>query len=197
MRGNRPGEVGGVRGARSIPACAGEPPAIYGHSVLVRVYPRVCGGTSTGDCLPAAPLGLSPRVRGNRFTAAASAIDDRSIPACAGEPRWILVRTRTFGVYPRVCGGTPGSRRPRPGRWGLSPRVRGNHILFSINISGIRSIPACAGEPQCQQLAAAFGGVYPRVCGGTSIIGGVPQHRVGLSPRVRGNPVRSAGTALR
>ena len=32
---------------RSIPACAGEPTLAIGEVVGVRVYPRVCGGTST------------------------------------------------------------------------------------------------------------------------------------------------------
>ena len=49
------------------------------------------------------------------------------------------------------------------------------------------SIPACAGEP----LGQAGGGkrleVYPRVCGGTAILGLEIVAREGLSPRVRGN----------
>ena len=30
------------------------------------------------------------------------------------------------------------------------------------------SIPACAGEPVRDKLAARLDGVYPRVCGGTA-----------------------------
>ena len=52
---------------RSIPACAGEPSPAVAFTIPLRVYPRVCGGT-TGTS-PAAPFnaGLSPRVRGNQY----------------------------------------------------------------------------------------------------------------------------------
>ena len=68
VRGNR-GPVSGIRAAGgSIPACAGEP----AQSGTIRssrwVYPRVCGGTLTYPAPDAAPLGLSPRVRGNPHT---------------------------------------------------------------------------------------------------------------------------------
>ena len=53
-------------GVGSIPACAGEPLRRRVHTVKVRVYPRVCGGTEADD-------GGDPVVSG-------------SIPACAGEP---------------------------------------------------------------------------------------------------------------
>ena len=52
---------------RSIPACAGEPRAIGATSAGVRVYPRVCGGTTVDNAALAAASGLSPRVRGNPF----------------------------------------------------------------------------------------------------------------------------------
>ena len=52
-----------------------------------------------------------------------------------------------------------------------------------------RSIPACAGEPPVGTITAASDTLYPRVCGGTTwaMPGILPM--VGLSPRVRGNPV--------
>ena len=53
---------------------------------VLRVYPRVCGGTAfvflTGVLFP----GLSPRVRGNRFQGQPRHPWAGSIPACAGEP---------------------------------------------------------------------------------------------------------------
>ena len=50
-------------------------------------------------------------------------------------------------VYPRVCGGTPVTRRRDMALLGLSPRVRGN-LAFSPELpGGGGSIPACAGEP--------------------------------------------------
>ena len=72
---------------RSIPACAGEPGRNVTGLLSARVYPRVCGGTFAGRCLVDAADGLSPRVRGNRPTMYRVPETDRSIPACAGEPR--------------------------------------------------------------------------------------------------------------
>ena len=71
---------------RSIPACAGEPVAGTAVSMMMAVYPRVCGGTRSVDHEPDLYGGLSPRVRGNHRR---RGIDRRaigSIPACAGEP---------------------------------------------------------------------------------------------------------------
>ncbi len=91
-------------------------------------------------------------------------------------------------VYPRVCGGT--GARPVSARWwkGLSPRVRGNRISIHGAPFGVRSIPACAGEPRVKDFVISVTGVYPRVCGGTSSIPDRTPTFPGLSPRVRGNP---------
>ena len=86
VRGNLSGAAGIKYRQRSIPACAGEPEPGAGKSVIAKVYPRVCGGTSGAGIVSVTASGLSPRVRGNL-------LDDRrpkslvgSIPACAGEP---------------------------------------------------------------------------------------------------------------
>ena len=87
VRGNRRGFVLHPAPERSIPACAGEPLSVAGQGASEQVYPRVCGGTpvlvGVGHDCP----GLSPRVRGNLATSHYSSGRDRSIPACAGEPR--------------------------------------------------------------------------------------------------------------
>ena len=123
-----------------------------------------------------------------------------SIPACAGEPgtpggRWPPVQR---GSIPGVCGGTQRSTSRSTGvsGAGLSPRVRGNPISTDVSepTYAMRSIPACAGEPQdligkfekrCYGSIPACAGeprydprrrvtqpgpVYPRVCGGTGVI---------------------------
>ncbi len=51
-----------------------------------------------------------------------------------------------------------------------------------------RSIPACAGEPAVACSRASSRAVYPRVCGGTAVPLDLRIYRLGLSPRVRGNP---------
>ena len=113
-----------------------------------------------------------------------------SIPACAGEPRACAWRLRRRSVYPRVCGGTGRCRHFRSDSPPLSPRVRGNPPGTVRNRTVIGSIPACAGEPARWQQPPRRAPVYPRVCGGTSIPQNGSQYVTGLSPRVRGNPIR-------
>ena len=110
-----------------------------------------------------------------------------SIPACAGEPSCRLPGARTRSVYPRVCGGTPPTRTTRWTAGGLSPRVRGNHILQRYAFPPEWSIPACAGEPLHKAGCTNHYRVYPRVCGGTSCLVAGALAAAGLSPRVRGN----------
>ena len=54
--------------------------------IVIRVYPRVCGGTEAAMTPRQRPKGLSPRVRGNPRFSIRPIPEDRSIPACAGEP---------------------------------------------------------------------------------------------------------------
>ena len=122
-------------------------------------------------------------------------VSEGSIPACAGEPAGGQPARNGLTVYPRVCGGT----RRRPG-WlplgaGLSPRVRGNLILAAACPAGVRSIPACAGEPRIWPAGWGMAGVYPRVCGGTAVVIPTPTTGRCLSPRVRGN-LRRGGWRL-
>ena len=167
VRGNRPAPWRRQIQRRSIPACAGEPAASIIRGAEVKVYPRVCGGTTLprADCC--AVLGLSPRVRGNRHIHHRPAAGNRSIPACAGEPLNHSRQRKVAGVYPRVCGGTQPESSPRQHRQGLSPRVRGNRTPIMPCCCHGRSIPACAGEPPGVSLWGQPGEVYPRVCGGT------------------------------
>ena len=91
------------------------------------------------------------------------------------------------GVYPRVCGGTSRSASVTLPSPGLSPRVRGNHDCDEYRLPYLWSIPACAGEPHCQNRLTLTSGVYPRVCGGTLPYQDADSPPPGLSPRVRGN----------
>ena len=193
----------------SIPACAGEPrPSLLAND-RTKVYPRVCGGTVEAVAVGLADAGLSPRVRGNPSLLATCSPNTGSIPACAGEPLPQPSSKCSQQVYPRVCGGTCFTVMSGDRSRGLSPRVRGNPLVVSDGGDFLGSIPACAGEPR----GARFGGcgrkVYPRVCGGTDLVGhsgapvevyprvcggtAKPQRPVGLSeglsPRVRGNRV--------
>ena len=175
---------------RSIPACAGEPRSGRTCDSGLQVYPRVCGGTSPMTATHSFPDGLSPRVRGNPL-APALPTRRRSIPACAGEPRRCSRPASAGRVYPRVCGGTVRALVCDERAGGLSPRVRGNPAVVNqlMRIKG--SIPACAGEPTAPADGRPREMVYPRVCGGTSMMPSNMDGARGLSPRVRGNRERS------
>ena len=173
---------------RSIPACAGEPVEGQIKNWDFTVYPRVCGGTGVGQYVHYQSEGLSPRVRGNPHRNPADRGVHGSIPACAGEPARCLPMANFARVYPRVCGGTVLDNGGRTRDDGLSPRVRGNPGCKSTGIIPMRSIPACAGEPNLPVHCRTLPRVYPRVCGGTSPIEWARYTYRGLSPRVRGNP---------
>ena len=182
--------------SRSIPACAGEP-ILAGILVNVKqVYPRVCGGTYPVMPAVPVPVGLSPRVQGNLVQGVGHSDNQRSIPACAGEPPHRQQQRHGAEVYPRVCGGTRRSIPDRIGAQGLSPRVRGNLTSTSPLSTWIRSIPACAGEPMMDGYIARKSTVYPRVCGGTLQVRTSGPSGRGLSPRVRGNRRQYSPDAL-
>ena len=172
----------------SIPACAGEPGCWPSRTSCLAVYPRVCGGTRLSEVDPPGVIGLSPRVRGNRVGGRGAGQNAGSIPACAGEPSACTSVQTPKGVYPRVCGGTGPDGLPSALRPGLSPRVRGNPARPPRSPGRRRSIPACAGEPPNGCQGMHLEGVYPRVCGGTSLARTPWPGPGGLSPRVRGNP---------
>ena len=149
----------------------------------------MCGGTAATDTPARSFGGLSPRVRGNRAPGSGGRPEAGSIPACAEEPGDRGDARAGGRVYPRVCGGTS-IVRLRNGRIeGLSPRVRGNPSAEGVEARRSRSIPACAGEPCPPSRRMRSGGVYPRVCGGTSCTIASSAAGSGLSPRVRGNLV--------
>ena len=149
----------------SIPAWAGEPTNLDLPGSVIKVYPRVGGGTGPPPARFPRHRGLSPRGRGNRF-------------------RGTAPRTT---VYPRVGGGTVKEPLTDMIAQGLSPRGRGNPQYPPPLGSRMRSIPAWAGEPSRGTSKSGKIGVYPRVGGGTQ--GGYPTWTLarGLSPRGRGN----------
>ena len=187
VRGNHYGSCFRFCHDGSIPACAGEPAPGCKVGRYHWVYPRVCGGTCYRRRPEHLGRGLSPRVRGNPVFAHTLKFGRRSIPACAGEPTKTWVVIIPPWVYPRVCGGTFSPCLFISRYQGLSPRVRGNRRSGSAHSQPRGSIPACAGEPDCNSGHLVLAEVYPRVCGGTSPKATLWIPVTGLSPRVRGN----------
>ena len=154
---------------RSIPAWAGEPLPTITPNALLKVYPRVGGGTQHMFAVSCRGSGLSPRGRGNLGHRRIEAIRIRSIPAWAGEPGGLDGRRPSHWVYPRVGGGTRSFTPSRACTRGLSPRGRGNLNDDGEPVWPTGSIPAWAGEPPEGGRAGRLGTVYPRVGGGNPI----------------------------
>ena len=106
VRGNRTRAVRPSDSPGSIPAWAGEPAYPLSMPRVVRVYPRVGGGTHSWTMVWALVKGLSPRGRGNPTRPNAACFRSGSIPAWAGEPRTDDTRKGSKTVYSRVGGGT-------------------------------------------------------------------------------------------
>ena len=171
----------------SIPAPAGEPDVSFRQRLSSAVYPRACGGTFDGELPQSSVVGLSPRLRGNPVVPDYAPGAAGSIPAPAGEPTQTLPLVFPPGVYPRACGGTDADVFAEWVAVGLSPRLRGNRLLRGQSTTAQRSIPAPAGEPSYGVWEEPVGRVYPRACGGTSMIRRWRFSMRGLSPRLRGN----------
>ena len=181
---------GGMRAdlTRSIPAHAGEPISDRDRIPVSTVYPRPRGGTAIALTWYGATLGLSPPTRGNHPRRPARRADGGSIPAHAGEPKYIKGFAAPVAVYPRPRGGTAVNGSLLSLKAGLSPPTRGNLKRARRAPTPARSIPAHAGEPKQRMVVSAIRRVYPRPRGGTRAKGGISHHGYGLSPPTRGNP---------
>ena len=153
-----------------IPACAGEAYRWGRLSAPKEVHPRVCGGSNSTTPPKSGRSGTSPRVRGKLGVRLPIQLQRRYIPACAGEAGAIAPDPPVRTVHPRVCGGSSrGPRAATPGA-GTSPRVRGKRGTDRLHRSGLRYIPACAGEAWWRTRGWTSTSVHPRVCGGSSAL---------------------------
>ena len=161
--------AGSMRGARSIPAWAGET-ILYADDVLAKgVYPRVGGGNAAVWAGEAIQDGLSPRGRGKLRGIAQHFAHARSIPAWAGETTAKRTATATSWVYPRVGGGNARYAVGRARVIGLSPRGRGKQPRSVRVVKHRGSIPAWAGETKGFYQHHPPFRVYPRVGGGNTL----------------------------
>jgi len=187
VRGHRAKPGTRPAGDGSIPTCAGASAWWIGMASWVRVYPHVCGGILEDDLQEAVDKGLSPRVRGHHSGLTLIALQERSIPTCAGASRRRGCGPLGNRVYPHVCGGIADRAGPVHLSRGLSPRVRGHHNGITRALARERSIPTCAGASTPQETHFTTYRVYPHVCGGIASTPAGLQASAGLSPRVRGH----------
>ena len=173
-----------------IPAYAGEPPCVATGGLAPRAYPRIRGGTVWNGPAQKASSGLSPHTRGNLRKLIDLLKPLGPIPAYAGEPFRSRRRSSTPGAYPRIRGGTTLRLGLVECNTGLSPHTRGNRHSNGPRERVPGPIPAYAGEPAFERVAAAFDGAYPRIRGGTHRAQGYIERAEGQSPHTRGNLIR-------
>ena len=91
-------------GFRITPACAGNSNSFCHFPLNGKDHPRVCGEQCISLCLPIAPWGSPPRVRGTVFDVNAEELQVRITPACAGNSFPFTYFPYTSKDHPRVCG---------------------------------------------------------------------------------------------
>ena len=164
VRGNHVKQERTNRPLGSIPARAGEPARKASLLTAIAVYPRACGGTSADHTSHSKVQGLSPRVRGTP-----TAFDPT--------PRFAGLSPRVRGNHDERAHGNETDRS--------IPRVRGNRGADQPCAGPPGSIPARAGEPSVSALTITAARVYPRACGGTIFVLGIPDG-VQVYPRACG-----------
>ena len=134
---------------RIIPAHAGQTRYHVGYGSLHSDHPRACGANSSVSLPIAYSVGSSPRMRGKRLGELAYCGWCRIIPAHAGQtPRRSHQRGETTD-HPRACGANCSTVTISPRTLGSSPRMRGKRIDIVASASGVRIIPAHAGQTNC------------------------------------------------
>ena len=162
-QGRRPGPE---RGARPIPARAGEPHGIARPRGYVAAYPRPRGGAILRLQDDRIGQGLSPPPRGSpRHTKRRSGLS-WPIPARAGEPLTPHDSASLSRAYPRPRGGAHHLAGKLAAAGGLSPPARGSLVQQVCGRRVLRPIPARAGEPPTVAAVTLGFRAYPRPRGG-------------------------------
>jgi len=179
-------------GDRVIPACAGNTAIRIVVTAMPPGHPRVRGEHL--DCLIVDHIhdGSSPRARGTLDELLAFIVEDRVIPACAGNTsRWRGSSDRVPG-HPRVRGEHCRSSASASSEDGSSPRARGTRLHDHARHVGHRVIPACAGNTLNSPRSSAGVTGHPRVRGEHTDHLTTHAPGCGSSPRARGTRNRSA-----
>ena len=184
---------------RFIPARAGN-----GHKPLsmqdqLPVHPRARGERVPAGAAPAVFGGSSPRARGTGEVDGVPVRVVSFIPARAGNGARRTNSARLKPVHPRARGERYALRAAVRDGSGSSPRARGTVAGVALAESGLRFIPARAGNGSRPQPSRRAHPVHPRARGERSCLLFPDSASHGSSPRARGTAGgrRSIGPALR
>ena len=151
--------------SRFIPALAGNRTSCTSAKAAISVHPRACGEQVALKADLNSPTGSSPRLRGTAGITTVHGMNQRFIPALAGNRYRTIAKNTVLSVHPRACG----EQAPVWGRpvllIGSSPRLRGTGYL-GIDAEYIkRFIPALAGNRYSPSKTCGWKPVHPRACG--------------------------------
>jgi len=180
------------------PRVRGEPPCHRQRRDRRTGHPRVCGENSPSEARALSQARAIPACAGRTRKEEVTRINkDRAIPACAG-------RTTTPKKQAAILSGpSPRVRGERPAQWlaawqqsGPSPRVRGERPLTLQDAAAFLGHPRVCGENSLGNLGClASARAIPACAGRTSVRSRASIASNGPSPRVRGEPITTAGKA--
>ena len=186
MRGKLP--VGGAVASRGriIPAHAGQTPCPKAGVLQWTDHPRACGANFKTWVKQTENHGSSPRMRGKRVRARASATRARIIPAHAGQTHRMQRGFMAGPDHPRACGANVHTAYQLRFPAGSSPRMRGKRLHDRCHRQRGRIIPAHAGQTPAVPRVTRSWTDHPRACGANRVTSSACSNMVGSSPRMRG-----------
>ena len=178
------------RRPRFIPAHAGNSRCRIRPAGALPVHPRARGEQAVLLAMAADRPGSSPRTRGTVAMEHGKLVEERFIPAHAGNRRSTTHLRKTPPVHPRARGEQRWRRRAVMLCCGSSPRTRGTaRITFGAGIHQ-RFIPAHAGNSSSAPAHAGTRAVHPRARGEQGLSVSQISDPSGSSPRTRGTGCR-------
>ena len=135
------------------------------------------------------PSGLSPLARGTHDHLNVRALNQRFIPAGAGNSSRVTRTTGAGAVYPRWRGELATYTAMIWPSSGLSPLARGTHLCTISVRDGLRFIPAGAGNSSPWPCSTLSQPVYPRWRGELAFLAFTWSVHRGLSPLARGTRI--------
>ena len=138
------------------------------------------------DSSASAKDGSSPRLRGTARHAGTREVEERFIPAPAGNGISRRCECASRSVHPRACGERQVDPRVPTVAVGSSPRLRGTALPDVFDQVESRFIPAPAGNGVSSAASTATTSVHPRACGERNNIVRSDDPADGSSPRLRG-----------
>ena len=177
--------------AWSTPACAGNTTAARAPTPRRTEHPRVRGEHFSAAASAIGDFGAPPRARGTRVSEVLEVRRPRSTPACAGNTTGELGRASTAPEHPRVRGEHVTLPVLATDSAGAPPRARGTRVQQFLCQDVGRSTPACAGNTHSSVGCSGPPSEHPRVRGEHQALRSSVRATSGAPPRARGTHIEN------